>query len=294
MPSIPPLVVGGGEGPQSFTVEGVFFPSTGPGLGFRIATDGTRHFCVLFDCADGTPILLSDGEQSLLYDLANNRVVQLSSCPSFVRVGWTPDAIKPLSVDFGADMKSGKTKSGKHSWIKLDKMVSDLKNLRVVDDGATQTFGQSEDKMTTTVEISRDDASWFRFARVYEEDAAYQALIEVTHVGQPVPDEWLKFPDVEALKQDSPVVSLPPDSLLTVAKLIKSGMAIMPKAALAAGGGMKKQLDAPLLYPDWDALAKQDIELGKRYRDALAKQGFEFKPLATNPPATQPTTVPAK
>ena len=77
-PAVPPLVVGSPP-PASFVVEGCQRFSKDAGLGFRVAADGETQFCAVYDAADGTPLFLSDGTQTLVYDLGNDRVVRVSS-----------------------------------------------------------------------------------------------------------------------------------------------------------------------------------------------------------------------
>src|SRR5436190_12569749 len=46
--SVPALVVGKGP-PTSFVVEGIVRPSKDGGLAFRVATDGQKQICALYD-----------------------------------------------------------------------------------------------------------------------------------------------------------------------------------------------------------------------------------------------------
>src|SRR3954452_4816610 len=91
-PEVPALIVGAKPPmPQSFVVEGFSRSGADRGLGFRVATDAKRQICVLYDAADGTPLFLSDGEQTLIYDLVENRILQIPICRGNVRVDWSPN-----------------------------------------------------------------------------------------------------------------------------------------------------------------------------------------------------------
>lgn len=86
-PKVPARVVGKPP-PRSFIVQGVMRTSSAGGLAFRVAAEGERQFCAVYDPAEGTPIFLSDGWQTLVYDLANSRVVRVPISRGFVRIEW--------------------------------------------------------------------------------------------------------------------------------------------------------------------------------------------------------------
>ena len=91
-PAIPPLVVGAPPpAPQSFVVSGFVRYSAEKGLGFQIGVDGKRERCVLYDASDGTPLFISDGHETLIYDLAENRILRVPTCRGNVRVDWVKD-----------------------------------------------------------------------------------------------------------------------------------------------------------------------------------------------------------
>src|SRR5215510_5107699 len=73
-PDLPPLIVGASPR-KSFVVDGVLRFSATTGLAFHVATDGTREMTALYDAIDGTPLFISDGHRSLIYDLAEERLL---------------------------------------------------------------------------------------------------------------------------------------------------------------------------------------------------------------------------
>src|SRR5215212_6257582 len=50
-----------------------------------------------------TPLCLSDGQQTLLYDLSGNRVVRVPTSRAYVNIGWDPKKPMPLGFDVGVD-----------------------------------------------------------------------------------------------------------------------------------------------------------------------------------------------
>src|ERR1051326_5512792 len=86
LPTIPALLADS-QPLRPFIVDGVIRTSSSDGFGFHFATDGARELCAIFDAHDGTPIYLSDGQQTLVYDLSNERVVRVPTCRADVKIG---------------------------------------------------------------------------------------------------------------------------------------------------------------------------------------------------------------
>src|SRR5688572_9186786 len=97
VPDLPALVVGSRQPPRSFVIEGVLRPVPGVALGIRIATDGDKQVCAIYDWSDGTPLMFSDGFQTLIYDLPNGRVVRMPNSRAYVRVDWKAADPRPMS-----------------------------------------------------------------------------------------------------------------------------------------------------------------------------------------------------
>src|SRR5687767_2925916 len=102
-PDIPALIVGSEQAPKSFVVDGVMRFSADAGLAFHVATDNAKQRCAVYDPSDGIPILLSDRQQTLLYDLAKGRIVRLTSSRANVRVDWDAGKEKPLTFELKVD-----------------------------------------------------------------------------------------------------------------------------------------------------------------------------------------------
>jgi hypothetical protein len=79
LPTIPAL---SSDAARPFVVDGVCRLTAADGFGFHVASDGTKQLCAVFDPHDGTPLYLSDGKQTLLYDLS---ATASCACPPAAR-----------------------------------------------------------------------------------------------------------------------------------------------------------------------------------------------------------------
>lgn len=288
-PAIPPLVVGE-RAPGSFVVEGLFrFPKTG-GLAFRVAAEGEKQFCAVYDPADGTPLFLSDGQQTLVYDLANSRIVRVAPSRGNVRVDWNAEKAKPLSFGFAVNRKSDPAKLAEaNSWFRLDRFVAAmgaaLKRLDAPADVelfAVERQGGRIDSIRKNV----GDAAWFGFTETAK-GADFSTLeLEARNIGEHLPDAALAFPEMKRLGQDVAITEA--DQLLTFLALLRDGKAWASKMVLASGGEAFAAAKKEMPDTDWDELRRRDAKLGEQYRAALARQGVRFAPYKSDA-ATQPT-----
>jgi hypothetical protein len=69
-----------------FAVTGLVRFTHSAGVAFRVATDGKRQLCTLYDPSDGTALFLSDGQQTLVYDLPCSRTVRVPNSRGYVRL----------------------------------------------------------------------------------------------------------------------------------------------------------------------------------------------------------------
>jgi hypothetical protein len=288
-PAIPPLVVGE-RAPGSFVVEGIFrFSKTG-GLAFRVAAEGEKQFCALYDPADGTPLFLSDGQQTLVYDLANSRIVRVAQSRGYVRVDWNAEKAKPLSFGFAVDRKSDPEKLAKaNAWFQIDRFVAAmgpaLKRLDAPADVelfAVERQGGSIDSIRKNV----GDAASFRFTSTVKGQDFSRLELEARNIGEHLPDSELAFPEVKRLGQD--VAMTEADQLLEFLALLSDGRAWMGKLALAGGGEAFAAAKKEMPDVDWDELRRRDAKFGEQYRAALARQGVRFAKYKSDA-AAQPT-----
>ena len=277
-PTIVPLVVGSVP-PQSFIVDGIVRTSADGGIAFHVATDGERQLCALFDPNDGTPIFISDGRQSLVYDLANSRIVLVPSSRAYVEVDWNATAEKPLSFGFGVNVKSDPklVETLKSSSFRIDRFVDPLANapwqLGRSDRGRSFTASRTNGGVEA-VEQMPGDSSWFRFTSG-KVDREFQSVeLEAKHIARPIPDALIAFPDLASLRRDVDIDELSDQKLRAFLAILKDGRAWMVKLALAFGDRENAKRLMP--HTDWEELRRRDAELGARYRAALDRQGIRL------------------
>jgi hypothetical protein len=282
-PVIPALIVGApAPASQSFVVDGVARPAAESGLAFHVARDGDRQLCTVYDAADGTPILLSDGRTTLIYDLVGDRIIPVAPATANVRIDWERAATKPLEFQFNAHfLADAKKLETETSWFRIDKFVeasgANLKRL----DGApagTELFG-AERAGGSIESVQRDakDPSWFRFTSVREGQDYYALDLRASDISKAVPDRALAFPDLAKLGKSVPLAKIDEQDKAGLVADIKSGKAWAAKLAIAGGQSFRERLRAS--DRDWEALRKRDEALGNKYRAALAEQGIRFAPV---------------
>src|SRR5689334_12315369 len=100
-PIIPALIATTQPAPTRFIVQGITRQSKTGGMAFRVAVDGGRQRSALYDPADGTPLFVSNGDDTLIYDLLGDRIVHLNRTRGFVSVDWDAQLAKPLTFSVG-------------------------------------------------------------------------------------------------------------------------------------------------------------------------------------------------
>ena len=286
--SIPPLVIAG-EQSRSFVVSGLFRPRQDGVIGFRVAAQGDRQVCVLFDAADGTPMLLCNEHESLVYDLANSRIVRVPRSRVYVRVDWESEKAKPLTFTWGIHTTTKVEELKKSdSFFRIDRFVSASgKSLRRLDalPGVLLFAAERAGGHVESIQQSQTEPS-FRFTSHQRQEADYALELEAAHIGDDPPDA-LTFPDMRKLGAQIAITDLDDQMLPVFVVMLQDGRAWLAKFGLAGGTMMREAAERASGKVDWEALRKRDDALGKRYRDALAKQGLVLRPLNADP-ATQP------
>lgn len=291
-PKVPALVVGTAP-PASFVVEGVMRPAATVGMGFRVAADGGRQVCALYDPIDGTPLFLSDGQQTLVYDLVNTRIVRLPISRGNVRIDWHAGKDKPLSFSFGVDCKTAPEKLAEsNAWFRIDRFVDDAALKPVENKGTSQSFtAERAGGNVEWLQVEPGDPTWFRFRSSNDDEDFDRLQLHATHIGQKLPEAALAFPDPRRLPAELHLADLDQQSLPTFLVLLRDGRAWMAKLALSAGPDMRRDAERLLPDADWDELRARDATFGAAYRKALAEQGVRLPahPKADAPAAPAPT-----
>jgi hypothetical protein len=284
-PVIPALIVrgdGGERGRDSFVVDGCMQLRTDAGLAFRVAADGGRQLCAVYDSSDGTPVFFSDGQQTLVYDVAKRRIVRLTISRANVRVDWEAGKDKPLKFDLKVDRVTDPRKLDEHnSWFRIDRFIEasrlELKRLNGAEEPAL--FGaQRENGNIESVQCRGNDPSWFRFTSLKMGESFYRLDLRASRISKPIPVSAIAFPDVERLGKAIAVAELDAEAQQKFILDIGRGGIWAVKIALAGGGpDLKASVERFMPGIDVDALRQSDKEFGAQYRAALAAQGIKFE-----------------
>jgi hypothetical protein len=296
LPALPDVPALNSDDGRAFVVDGATRMTAADGFGFRFATDGARQLCVIFDAQDGTPLYLSDGQQTLVYDLGDNLIVRLPASRAYVVVDWNPEDARPLTFRSGVDISEvpetvAKTKTS----FRVDRFVhASRDHLRAVDSGreAVLFVAQRPDGGVEAVQVPRGELNGFRFTSSRQGENFYRLELEARLAGG-LPAGTTRFPDVARLQHDVQIVDFDEQRMPNFSALLKNGQASIEKMALAGGAEVQKSVDQALQKKglpaaNWDGLRQRDRKLGEVYRAALAKQGIRCRALATAP-TTQAT-----
>jgi hypothetical protein len=287
-PSIP-LLRSDAKAGVPFIVDGIVRTTATDGYGFHFATDGAHSFVSLFDPHDGTPLYLSDGQQTLIYELSDQRIVRIPNSAAIVMIGWDAKAPRPLSFDFSVNYTTGQLDSAKtaSSFTAIaDFLASDAKLEQFDRDDGSELFAvQGANGRIDAVQIPRGELKWARFFSARADEKAYHVEMEVKFGA--VPSAAVRLPDVAALRRHIKVVDLDEQRMVTLVKALKSGVASTVKLALAGGEPIRAEMDRGLVGLDWEDLRERDRTFGAEYRAALTEQGFLYRvgDLATTQPA---------
>jgi hypothetical protein len=225
-PVIPALIVGTPP-PKSFIVEGILRSSATTGWAFRVATDGQRQLVALYDSADGTPIFLSDGQQTLIYDLANSRVVRVPSSRGNVRVDWEAQKEKPLNFGFGVQVRSTPEElEHENAWFRIDRFADAALSLKQVGNQGKSTLFAAEradGKGIESLQVEPGQQSWFRFTSLSKGQPFYRFQLDARAIDRPVAARALSFPDLQRLPPDVHLTDLDQQVIPAFLVLLRDG-----------------------------------------------------------------------
>lgn len=288
---IPPLSSDGGK---PFVVDGVLRTAAADGFGFHFATDGKRQLCAIFDPHDGTPLYLSDGQQTLLYDLSGDRVVRVPASRAYVSVDWIQKEDRPLRFSTGVDFaNNAKKPPDRQSFFRVDRFVASSKDtLKPAEPsvkGAKLFAAQRKDGSVESVQVANGRLDSFRFTSRRPDQA--HDFLDLTARLDAVPENAIRFPDLAALRRDVTVVDFDEKLMPELVSFLKSGYGSVAKMAIAGGEDIHVFADKILLSPNWGELRKRDAKLGEAYRTGLSKQDVQYRPAAaaTDKPSTRPS-----
>lgn len=291
-PAIPELVAGP-RWTTPFVARGVAGERGEECFGFVVATDGTRQVTSVFDPDDGTPYFISDGRETLIYDLLNNRIVRLAG--SYGNFGLLWDPMKPSPFNVACNITAGRPGANTHTaWFQIDQWAKLVDGIKVVSTttewttyGDLRTAGQ-----VSLVEIKPNDASVVRFFSF--RDGTPMMRMEASYVGGAVPAEFLTYPDAAKLPDDLHVTRVPPDQAEACMTKMASYL-FVPKIALNATPTIRAAIDkqseaAGVPAFDWDVMRLRDRTFGRAYRAALKAEGVDLA-VPDLEPATRPAVT---
>lgn len=82
----------------------------------------------------------------------------------------------------------------------------------------------------------------------------YRLELEARHVGRPLPEGALAFPDVKELAADVPLKEIDQTLIVAFAALLRDGRAWMAKMVFAVGPDVPDRAKAMAPGADWDVL----------------------------------------
>lgn len=261
----------------SFVVEGALRINGTNSVVFRFAKDGDRRICIIRDGSDGTPFMIADERRMLVYDLTPSKIVLAPGIGANLSVDYDDENEKPWRIQcgWGFAASDGINEQPK---LRIDRFLSACRtSMRCRREGDGTLVLTANGKTWNTLRLDPTDTSRFSFTHECADDGT-RLEVGVTRIGQPIPEEIFRFPDVDALAQDGFLMRVE-DSLQ--ARLRYAGtLAGLHKLGLSIGGTVSD--------PNEQAeILRRDRELGSRYRAALVRQGFLSSPTPVLPSAAK-------
>lgn len=275
--SLPDAAQGSPNGPV-MEFRGVLRKGPARGLAFCVANDAKRISFVLYDATDGTPIVLSDRYRTLVYAPEEEKVVLLQNSRGVLNLTWTPEA--DISCDFSASVEYDSYAPN------LDRLFSDVSVAGFLESCGRESPAHGEfvtgEHAGGIIDAYREDAHGFWFSS--KTKGCGFAKVDLGVDRSAVWSAAHDFPDIDRLRRDLPELIVPesPRGYLAAHKS-------SPRLKHASGATYAEAIAGLAGGPDADEFRRRDQDLGRRYCDALAKQGICFPPILVPPvQATRP------
>ncbi len=284
LPVVPALRVA--EGKTSFVVESYVIDPNKRGLAYRVATDGQKHLFSIFDAVDNVPIFISNGDETLIYDLAQDQVTLVpKSCFGF-HLRYLPE-----EKAFYFNFRGGASKDADKLLECLPKIefqtfeeAKDLVRGQTKQDHV-QLMTKRENKKLDLLEFDRKKRDWFRYTCTGPDDEEPQLVVRASRIGEKIPPELLQFPDPkkfsDKLRWNEDRITENEGASDFASKILLKYRLWFAKGIIAMGGEKEEQVR--MLLPNITAaeLLERDKKLGAVYLRELEAQKFpKLTPLA--------------
>jgi len=274
--SVPILKVGD-PAQTSFLVEGFIANDEKRGFAFRIATDGKQHLFTLADAADGVPFFISNGDESLIYDLAQEQILFVpESCFGFhLRFDRTEEtfAFKLTAVTDKAEDKRRECLP-KIDFQHLPEIATERDKSVSKTGMITYEIKQASKKRDRLV-LHPEQRDWFCYSDYNPDSEEPVVLVKATCINQKIPGALLRFPDSQKFSEK---ISWNEDLVTKNANLnefLKKQRFWMTKMMVAMGAEDNENWKILLPNISSDELLERDKKLGAIYLQELKAQQFE-------------------
>ena len=274
------------EGKTSFVVESFMIGANKRGIAMRVATDGKKHLFTIFDAVDNVPIFISNGNETLIYDLAQDQVTLLpKSCFGF-NLSYMPEE---KAFSFQLACKAAKDADKRLECLpKIEfqkfEVAKDLIRSETKQDHVKLTI-KRENKKLDVLEFHPQQRNWFRYTAFEPDDEEPQLVVRATHIGENIPPELLQFPDTrkfsDKLRWNEDRLTETEGVGEFAGKMVFKYRLWFTKVIVAMGG--EKEQDLRLVLPNMtsEELLERDKKLGAVYLRELEALKFpKLSPLA--------------
>lgn len=275
--SVPILKVGD-PAQTSFLAEGFIYNEDKRGIAFRIATDGKQHLFTMADAADGVPFFISNGDESLLYDLAQNQITFIpQSCFGFhISYRHTEN-----SLSFQIAIQAVKDQLKRYENLP----IIDLRSLpETAIEKLSKTISQTgtivyevnrAEKKRDRLEFHPEQQDWFCYSIYKTENEQPLIIIKATRIGQMIPPALLAMPDPNKFSNKCVWQEERVTDDWSIDKLINKQRFWVTKYMVAKAA--KDDEYWKILVPNISRkeLLERDTQLGAAYLQELQAQKFE-------------------
>jgi hypothetical protein len=196
--------------------------------------------------------------------------------------GAKPTA-KPRATAGAPSATGSPSESGRSTRLEPFVAASRAKLERLKSAPGRVLFAAERADAVESVDKPAEDDGSFRFTSLEKGKDFCRMELEARHVGRPLPEGALAFPDVKQLAADVPLKEIDASIIAAFAALLRDGPAWMAKMVFAVGPDVPDRAKAMAPGADWDVLRRRDKELGATYRAALARQGVKLRTYEVQP-----------